>query len=258
MLKQRWQGFHQPPAAIGIPATEIQQGFHQPPAATDIPATAQHDAPAPSMAGQCAVGLQEGISHPNSSTMQQQHWHNGGVPTAGAHPGAEASLLGRQARAGLQGHAAIAGDGSAPVQSPLSAYSPVLGTPVEYFTAAAAAPTVDVLPRSGEGRGVALRFAQHAFLSPNQDLLGNRCVSRSSCMLLHKTYACPPYQVWHAMDVNLFRMSDVMRRRAGVRHVQTNGHVMQWHIPAHPEQHQHQELVGPFRGEGECRRCVAL
>ena len=192
MLKQRWQGFHQPPAATGIPATESKP--------------AQHDAPAPSMAGQRAVGLQEGISHSNSSTMQQQHWHNGGVPTAGAHPGAEASLLARQARAGLQGGAALAGDGSAPVQSPLSAYSPVLGTPVEHFTAAAAAaPTVDVLPRSGEGRGVASGFAQHAFLSPNQDLLGKsfRHVTRGSCMLFHKTYACPPYQVWHAMNINL-------------------------------------------------------
>ena len=172
MLKQRWQGFHKPPAATGIPATESRP--------------AQHDALAPSMAGQSAVGQQEGISQPNSSTMQQQRWHNGGVPTAIAHPGAEASLSARQTGAGLQGRAAPAGDGSAPAQSPLSAYSPVLGTPVEFFIAAAAAPTVDVLPRSGEGRGVASGSAQHGFLSPNQDLLGKpfRYATRGTCMLI--------------------------------------------------------------------------
>ena len=177
MLIQRWQGFHQPPAATGIPAAESQP--------------AQHDALAPSMAGQCGPGQQEGISHPYSSAMQQQRWHNGGVPTAAAHPGAEASLAARPAGAGLQGRAALAGDESAPAQSPLSAYSPVLGTPVEYLIAAAAAPTVAVLPRSGEGRGVASGSAQHGFLSPNQDLLGKpfRYVARGSSLLIPR-YLC--------------------------------------------------------------------
>ena len=81
---------------------------------------------------------------------------------------------------------------------------------------------------------------------------------RGSCVLLHETYAFPPYQVWHAMNVNMPSNVKSDAPRAGVRHVQTNGHVMQWHVPAHLEQQQHQALVGPYRGEGEFRRSVAL
>ena len=155
LLQQRWQGYHEPPLSKPVPA------------------------PDGSVLSKEALPhqLTEGVpTHQDS--MGQQHSSTGlselvsGLPAPsqmGVSPSARAAS--DRAQPGLQGRSIHAEDRAAPALSPLSALSPVVGTPVEFY-AYTAPPAAGAVPVPVQERSSKSGFSYQAACSPGEHMVG--------------------------------------------------------------------------------------
>ena len=171
MLQQRWQGFYKPPQAKAAPAPESQV-----PSGSAVP----HHVMAGARPHQHSMRQQHHSSelpHPHDEAMYEVPAHSQITISPTARPAAGAAEVGRQRRpisaedraeTGLQGRPISA---EAPAVSPLSAVSPVVGTPVEYFVYSAP-PAADVMLRPIQETADGSGFSYQASRSPGQQMLG--------------------------------------------------------------------------------------
>ena len=160
LLQQRWQGYHEPPLAKPVPVSDgsVPHGRNVPPRLTEQAPPQQQ-----------SVGQQQ----QSSSLLHKLSGPVPGVPAQSrmaVSPSAQAA--GVRAQPNLQGRHISVDSRAAPELSPLSAFSPVIGTPVEYYAylappAAAAAP--EPLWEATGGSG----FSYHAAISPGEHKSGN-------------------------------------------------------------------------------------
>ena len=155
-LQQRWQGFHQPPPPkptmnSSVPSRETFP--HQ-----DTQAAVPH---------QHSMGQQQ-----RSRSLPLRASET--VPGEPAHTYMDISSSqqgGGRTEQNLQGRPISAEDRAAPVLSPLSAFSPVIGTPVEYYTYSAP-PAAVVMPGALQQRGSGSGFSYQAATSPGAHMIG--------------------------------------------------------------------------------------
>lgn len=159
LLQQRWQGYHDP---LSKPVLVLN---------SSIP----HGSAPPHP-------LTEGAPPQQQSVGQQQHssslpHRSSGLvhvmPTL-SHTDVSplAQAAGARAQPGLQGRPISAENRAAPELSPLSAFSPIIGTPVEYYTCSAP-PAAGAMPEPlWEGIGGS-GFSYQAAISPGEHKPGN-------------------------------------------------------------------------------------
>lgn len=170
MLQQRWQGFYRPPPAKApVPENQVPSGNAVP-----------HHVMAGAHLHQQSMRQQQHSSdlpHPHDEAMYGMPAHSQMTISPTARPAAdaiEADLQRRpisgedRAETGLQRRPISA---QAPAVSPLSAVSPVVGTPVEYF-AYSAPPAADVTQRPIQETADGSGFSYQASRSPGQQMLG--------------------------------------------------------------------------------------
>ena len=159
LLQQRWQGYHEPPVPTKL-----------------VPAP---DSSVPSREGHSHQLTGGAPAPPHQQSMgQQQHSSTGfselvSEMPAPSHMNVSPSVraAGDSAQPGLQQHAVPAENRAAPALSPLSAFSPVIGTPVEFYgySAPPAAPVMAVPVQERSSRS---GFSYQAACSPGEHMLG--------------------------------------------------------------------------------------
>lgn len=157
-LQQRWQGFHEPPPPKPVANNSVPSRETLPHSTTGAAAPHQH-----------SMGQQQ---HSSSLPLRASN----AVPGVPAQSHMDVSPSARAAddsrtEPGLQGRPISAETRTAQMLSPLSAFSPVIGTPVEYY-AYSAPPAADVMPGPFQERGSGSGFSYQAACSPGAHMPG--------------------------------------------------------------------------------------
>ena len=157
-LQQRWQGFHEPPPPKPAVNSSVPSRETLPHSMTGAAAPHQHSM----RQQQHSSSLPLRASHALPGVPAHSHMDVSPSAPAAGDSGAEP---------GLQGRPISAETRTALMLSPLSAFSPVIGTPVECY-AYSAPPAADVMPGPFQERGSGSGFSYQAACSPGAHMLG--------------------------------------------------------------------------------------